>query len=218
MSTSIKLLLFEKLIHTYPGVSFGLQLSENGTCLTVYRDDKLLLTTTILPSLVERLDKFHGGKGEELIVDSIMDAIRPMMVPKTQACSCGDVCKAQKAPSHHALLDLQKDIHAVAVEKGWWPAEGEPDRNVGELLALIHAEVSEAMEDYRKAPVPKGVPSFRYIDGTKKKPAGFWTEIADVVIRCLDLAEAHGVDLGQVIEAKHEYNKTREFRHGGKKA
>jgi len=207
LTTSIKRRLFDKLIHEYPGASFGIpDIDDDTETLLVYKDEKFLLTADILPSLVERLNQLHGGKGEELIVDSLMDEIRKLLTPKNLP------------QAHHALLDLQKDIHAVAVEKGWWPAEGEPDRNVGELLALIHAEVSEAMEDYRKAPVPKGVPSFRYIDGTKKKPSGFWTEIADVVIRCLDLAEAHGVDLGQVIEAKHEYNKTRSYRHGGKQA
>ncbi len=45
-----------------------------------------------------------------------------------------------------------KDCHEAAVKGGWWhDAEGKKkDRNVGELLCLIHSEISEAMEGARK--------------------------------------------------------------------
>jgi NTP pyrophosphatase (non-canonical NTP hydrolase) len=48
------------------------------------------------------------------------------------------------------------------------------------------------------------------------KPIGFASELADVVIRVMDLAEAMGIDLEREILLKHEYNLTREHRHGGK--
>lgn len=197
--------LLTKLSDKYPGDRFVVRGGE--PTITVTRNGEFLLSADILPNLVERLNLIHGSRGDELIAESFVEAAGLLIAPRP-------------AQAIHALRDLQKDIHAVAVEKGWWPVagSGEPARNMGELLALIHAEVSEAMEDYRKTTVPIGPPSFTYVDGTKMKPAGFWTEIADVVIRCLDLAEAHGVDLGQVIEVKHEYNKTRSYRHGGKKA
>ena len=44
----------------------------------------------------------------------------------------------------------------------------------------------------------------------------FWVEVADAFIRILDLAGAHKIDLEHIIELKHEYNKTRPHRHGGK--
>lgn len=48
------------------------------------------------------------------------------------------------------------------------------------------------------------------------KPEGFPTELADVVIRCMDLADAMGIDLWAEMERKHAYNRTRTRRHGGK--
>jgi NTP pyrophosphatase (non-canonical NTP hydrolase) len=50
------------------------------------------------------------------------------------------------------------------------------------------------------------------------KPEGVPSELADVVIRALDAADAWGIDLGAVIEEKLAYNATRGHRHGGKTA
>lgn len=100
--------------------------------------------------------------------------------------------------------ELQKEIHLNAKNKGFW----ETDRNIPECLCLIHSEVSEALEDYRDNNM---VTSLRKTDG---KPEGFPTELADVVIRVMDLAESMGIDLANEIIAKHEYNKTRPYRHG----
>lgn len=90
---------------------------------------------------------------------------------------------------------LQAAIHENARAHGWW----DTPRGVPELLCLIHSEVSEALEVYRGGH-----------DGTLGE------ELADVVIRVMDLAEAYGIDLYKEIHKKHEYNKTRPYRHGGK--
>jgi NTP pyrophosphatase (non-canonical NTP hydrolase) len=50
------------------------------------------------------------------------------------------------------------------------------------------------------------------------KPEGIPSELADVMIRILDMAEAFGINLQEVMLEKHEYNKTRGYRHGGKVA
>lgn len=101
-------------------------------------------------------------------------------------------------------------MHANAVERGWWEG-GElptPDE-IGAKLALIHSEVSEALEELRSG---RWLAS-RIEDG---KPEGFVVELADVVIRCADLCGRLNLDLAGAIEQKHTYNLSRPYRHGGK--
>jgi hypothetical protein len=101
------------------------------------------------------------------------------------------------------LNHLAADIHATSVDKGWW----ERDRNDGEMIALMHSELSEALENIRHGcPPDDHIPEF----------LGVEAEFADVIIRILDTCHARGYRLGEAILAKHAFNKTREFRHGGK--
>ena len=117
-----------------------------------------------------------------------------------------------------SIREWQAAIHQLSVSKGWW--EEVQTRDIGTFdvlgkLCLIHSEVSEATEDARVTP-PHHLKIAEVLpDG---KPVGFPTELADVVIRCFDLAEKLGVDLQAAIEAKHAYNQTRPHRHGGKLA
>lgn len=119
-----------------------------------------------------------------------------------------------------SLQDLADRAHSTAVSKGWWDAQCEPGglnrqavaATVPEKLCLIHSEASEALEDYRVGKM-QTVP--RESDG---KPEGFPTELADIVIRCFDLAGALGINLEAEIVAKMAFNETRSYRHGGKVA
>ena len=118
------------------------------------------------------------------------------------------------------MAELQHDIHQTAVEKGWWPtaADGTSTRQFGEILALMHSELSEALEAWRD-----NVGNLVWIPqwdayGVPDKPEGVAVELADCVIRIADWFESEGLDLQQVMEMKHEYNKTRSFRHGNKRA
>ena len=102
-----------------------------------------------------------------------------------------------------AIRTMQHAVHKNAVDHGWW--EGE--RSDGELIALQHAELSECLEALR--------------DGNQEseKLPGFCCaeeELADVVIRIMDHCEARGWRLGAAIIAKHEFNKSRPYKHGGK--
>ena len=82
------------------------------------------------------------------------------------------------------LKALQKEAHAIAKEKGWWD-EG---RTFGDLIALVHSELSEALEAYRLNPNSVG-PIYWHNVGTKRPPCGVAIELADVVIRVADMAE-----------------------------
>lgn len=192
------------------------------------------------------------------------------------------------------LNEFAKEVHQNAVEHGWW----EDQRTFGEIIALCHSELSEALEEYRaKRPMVYGDSvdlTRRFTDmpdiaEMKLKPEGIAVELADCIIRILDwlgeeemdpdalLAEAkkymmcdvpvplyaatigdhiarwhlllslayscwcrasgtyaaalrmalciyeilnwaedNGVDMEAILALKHEYNRTRPYRHGGK--
>lgn len=194
--------------------------------------------------------------------------------------------------------EFAKEVHENSKAHGWW----DDDRSVGEIIALCHSEVSEALEEYRAGnrirpgqPTPMVYYSgggYVATDVTKccKKPEGIAVELADCIIRCFDwfgcmqfdvdalLADAaggerwmcdmpiyqldnfggfisrlhldlslayrcfcnasstyatamrmavccneifdwaqrEGVDMEAILKLKHEYNKGRSYKHGGK--
>lgn len=71
------------------------------------------------------------------------------------------------------------------------------------------ARIAEAALTIRKSERPL----FR----AEQKPEGIAAELADVIIRVLDYCAYAGIDIENVLEVKHEYNKSRPYRHGGKK-
>lgn len=101
---------------------------------------------------------------------------------------------------------LQRAARQNAVDHGFADAE------FGERIALIHSELSEALEAYRD---PGHSIHDLWFD--EEKPEGVPAELADAVIRILDTCEAYGIDLSRALEVKMAYNATRPFRHGGKR-
>lgn len=104
------------------------------------------------------------------------------------------------------LKGIQERIYDIAYQHGWYMEE----RTFGDRIALCHSELSEALEEFRNG---HHLSEVRYEHG---KPEGVPIELADVIIRIFDMAEAEGIDISEAIKIKMAYNETRPYRHGGK--
>lgn len=108
----------------------------------------------------------------------------------------------------HRLLRSKESIDQIvwlcgdaAVASGWWHKDGERrERNEGELIALMHSELSEALEGVRKNLESDHLSDVKMVD----------EEMADVVIRVFDYCYAKQIDVVNVILRKLAFNLTRE--------
>lgn len=110
-----------------------------------------------------------------------------------------------KPPVEKSLYVMMAEVKSNSSAKGWRNGT----RSFGDLIALLHSEVTEALEAYRIHQMK----SYTSPDG---KPADVASEFADVLIRLLDACDIYGIDLQAEYERKMAYNRTRDQRHGGK--
>ena len=92
--------------------------------------------------------------------------------------------------------EFSRECHRIARGKGWWDKK----RNDGEIIALMHSELSEALEAMRN----------------HANTADIAEELADCCIRIFDYCGAKNINLEQALLKKIEYNKKRPYRHGKK--
>lgn len=105
-----------------------------------------------------------------------------------------------------AVKELQRNIYDLALRNGFWE-EDCGEHTAVTKLALVHAEISEALEAWRKPEAKdKHLPD---IDARA-------VELADAVIRIFDLCTRYNLPIAEAILAKHKYNLTRPYKHGKK--
>lgn len=113
------------------------------------------------------------------------------------------------------LNNLSKEIYQANKAKGFWEDREDAPGKIqltkamkkafnAQMLALIHSEISEALEADRKDLMDDKLPHRK----------GLEVELADAFIRICDMAGGLDMDLGGAVEEKLTYNTNRPFKHG----
>jgi NTP pyrophosphatase (non-canonical NTP hydrolase) len=117
-----------------------------------------------------------------------------------------------------SLKEMSAEVEDFERSKGWLDQQF----SFGERMALLHSEVSEALEAWRMWGTEDATEGAYFPDGTlyggtRPKPEGVGSEYADILIRLIGDARRDGIDLDFEYERKMAFNRTRPYRHGGKR-
>jgi hypothetical protein len=104
-----------------------------------------------------------------------------------------------------AYNELAAIIHDDNVRKGFWP-KVKSSRNVGEAFMLVVSEIGEAMEADRKDLQDQHLPHLKGVE----------VEMADAIIRVMDLGQGLQWQVAEALRQKLLYNRSRPFKHGKK--
>jgi hypothetical protein len=108
----------------------------------------------------------------------------------------------EEQTAYDGLVAAINLAHKTATDAGWYtdPTTGKPvERNFGEVVALMHSELSEAIEADRKCLMDDKLPH---------RP-GQEVEFGDCVIRIMDTCGARGYDLAGAFIEKNRFNQKR---------
>ena len=170
----------------------------------------------------EGMPEAKEGHHQYPTVQDALDAVAEDLYPPEYGVSIHPECSDHFA--RKTLDEMAQEVWEWAQSKGWEP---NPARTFGDVCALLHSEVSEALEEFRTyhdtighyetygegGPFLWETTSANY---GNSKPLGVPSEFADILIRLLHYAAAYGIDLEAEYEAKMAYNRSRPYRHGGK--
>jgi NTP pyrophosphatase (non-canonical NTP hydrolase) len=141
--------------------------------------------TTFLRWIRDRLEHVHGENPDAEYMHRLEQVIK----------------EERSFDLRSTINTLMCDAHETAVSKGFWDTK----KNDAECIALMHSELSEALEALRKGnPRDRDCPDHGNLE----------IELADTIIRILDYSRANDLDLAGAILAKMRHNKTRPHKHG----
>jgi len=101
---------------------------------------------------------------------------------------------------------MSQKVHALSASQGFWNDGAQ--RNFGEMVALCHSELSEALECMRMGnPADKNITDM----------SGAEVQLSDVLGILLDMQAGYGLKIAEALERKMEFNRTRGHMHGGKR-
>lgn len=150
--------------------------------------------------------------GLMFVASGLLVALGGVLLMLEAPSAAGEAEEPPPLPATAMLAEYIRAAHATARDKGWWDEE----REFGTQLALMHSELSEALEAHRNGAAISAITLERDGDG-RDKPEGVAVEFADVLIRIFDTCARYNIPLEDALVHKMEYNKTRPYRHGGKR-